>query len=236
MTDRPGDYYRDVPTAFARRGFLVVAPDYRGHNDSQGVQFTKGLLEAYWYSRDSVAAFRALPSLPRADASRVFMWGHSMGGEVTLRAVLALGKELLGATIWSSTAGDPWQRAMYHSLVSESADIDVSTPKQQIEALENWVDELPFEFEPWQGDPTGFVHEMDVPLAIHHSIRDTEIPYSRSVALVSKLDRYGKDYRFHGYDSDNHMFRDERFVLAIDRDVEFFRNLLIAKKDIVKKR
>ena len=29
---RPGDYYRSVPELYASRGFLVVIPDYRGHN------------------------------------------------------------------------------------------------------------------------------------------------------------------------------------------------------------
>jgi len=63
VTDRPGDYYRALPITFARKGFLVVVPDFRGHNDSQGLEYAHGLLESNWYSRDSIAAFRALDSL-----------------------------------------------------------------------------------------------------------------------------------------------------------------------------
>jgi dipeptidyl aminopeptidase/acylaminoacyl peptidase len=103
-TDRPGDYYRDVPLAFARRGFLVVAPDFRGHNISEGAEFTGGRLESHWYARDTIAVYSALASLPGADLSRVFIWGHSMGGDVTLRVALALGPAISGASIWSTAA------------------------------------------------------------------------------------------------------------------------------------
>ena len=105
-TDRPGDYYRGVPLAFAKEGFLVVVPDFRGHNISEGIDYTKRTNAHRWYTRDVIAAFRALGSLPEADPSQVFMWGHSMGGNMTVRALLALGSEIRGAAIWS-TASDP---------------------------------------------------------------------------------------------------------------------------------
>jgi dienelactone hydrolase len=110
-TDRPGNYYRGLPLAFAKAGFLVVVPDYRGHNISEGLEYTKMPNAHFWYTRDVIAAFRALESLPGADTREVFMWGHSMGGSITLRALMALGDEVRGASIWSSSpvtgADDP---------------------------------------------------------------------------------------------------------------------------------
>lgn len=103
--DRPGDYYRGLPRAYAERGFLVVVPDYRGHNDSEGLEFTTMPAAHRWYTRDVVASFRALGSLPGADTANVFMWGHSMGGSITARALLALGSEVRGASLWSSSEG-----------------------------------------------------------------------------------------------------------------------------------
>ena len=63
-TDRPGDYYRGLPAAYAAAGFLVVWPDYRGHNISQGAEFTSRPDASLWYARDVIAAFAALGSLP----------------------------------------------------------------------------------------------------------------------------------------------------------------------------
>jgi dienelactone hydrolase len=104
-SDRPGDYYRGLPLAYARAGFLVVWPDFRGHNISQGLEFTFRGNAHHWYARDTIAAFAALESLPHADVARAFMWGHSMGGNMTLRALLALGDRVRGASIWSASSG-----------------------------------------------------------------------------------------------------------------------------------
>ena len=101
-TDRPGDYYRGVPLAFAKQGFLVVWPDFRGHNVSEGLEFTQTDKAAAWYTRDLIAAFRALDSIPGANLDQVFLWGHSLGGTVTLGALPAIGSEIRGASIWSS--------------------------------------------------------------------------------------------------------------------------------------
>ena len=43
----------------------------------------------------------ALDVTPQADPNRIGMWGHSMGGEVTLRALL-VSDRIRAAAIWSS--------------------------------------------------------------------------------------------------------------------------------------
>lgn len=230
VTDRPGNYYRQVPIAFARQGFLVVVPDFRGHNDSQGLEFTHGLLEAYWYTRDSIATFKALPSLPAADTSNVFMWGHSMGGEVTLRALLALGSSIQGASIWSASSGSAWEKAMHFSLGINATEDELHTEKPAIIQLQNDIDELPFAFDPESGNPVNYLSELQVPLSVHHSIGDIKsTPFSNSVALVTRLYLAGKPYRFFSYAGDEHLFSDERFALAIERDVSFFKDLTVAE-------
>lgn len=114
-TDRPGDYYRGVPTAFAREGFLVVLPDYRGHNASEGLYFTQGPDAMRWYARDVIAAVRALPSLATADPRHVFLWGHSMGARVSLHVAGAMGGELAGVSLWSTAAAPDFSLQMADS-------------------------------------------------------------------------------------------------------------------------
>ena len=99
--DRPGDYYREIPQALARQGFLVVAPDYRGHNDSEGAEFTLQESSPHWYARDVLAVIAALERTDRANMEHLFMLGHSMGGHVTLIAAAVLGDRLQGSSIWS---------------------------------------------------------------------------------------------------------------------------------------
>jgi alpha-beta hydrolase superfamily lysophospholipase len=101
---RPGDYYRSIPRAYTAAGFLVVMADYRGHNSSEGLAFTRHAQAVGYYSEDVVALMSGLAALPQADLRRVFLWGHSMGGEITLNAALAVAG-VRGASLWSTSAG-----------------------------------------------------------------------------------------------------------------------------------
>ncbi len=225
-TDRPGDYYRALPIAFARQGFLVVVPDFRGHNDSKGREYARGPLESNWYSRDSIAAFRALDSLPRANKVNRFMWGHSMGGAVTLRVLLALQSEVTGASIWSSSTTDSWKNAIYQSLLANDGVDSPSIKKPAIDKLLIDIDALPFPFNPHQADATRYIQELETPLSIHHSVLDASTAYFWSVGLAAKMYQQNKPYNFYSYAGDRHLFSSEDIALAISRDTQFFNSLM----------
>jgi len=123
LSDRPGDYYRQIPQTFARQGFLVVAPDYRGHNNSSGTEFTLQQSSPDWYTRDVLGIVNALQSTGSANMDHLFILGHSMGAQVTLQAAAALGGNLKGSSIWSTslpkrspTATKPSEYATAYSL------------------------------------------------------------------------------------------------------------------------
>ncbi len=226
-TDRPGDYYRALPIAFARQGFMVVVPDFRGHNDSEDSEFATGPLESNWYARDSIVAFSAIDSLPRASHVNRFMWGHSMGGAVTLRALLALKNRVKGASIWASTTTDNRKSAIYYSLMSAGLSDSLSTEKPAINRLMTEINALPFDFKPKQGDASQFIDELETPLSIHHSVLDLKsTPYYWSVELAGKLYTSNKPYRFYSYAGDKHLFDGDNLTQAIQRDVSFFKSLL----------
>ena len=105
IDSRPGDYYRSVPELYASRGFLVVLPDYRGHNDSEGFEFVHKPDSVDLYAKDVVALVSALGEIENADASNVFMWSHSMGGGVSIRAQLAT-DIVKGASYWATVSVD----------------------------------------------------------------------------------------------------------------------------------
>lgn len=223
VTDRPGNYYRSLPLAYAAAGFMVVVPDFRGHNDSQGLSYTAGMLEASWYARDSIAAFSAIPSLANADSTQVFAWGHSMGGEVTLKLVLALGQRLRAASLWSTVAGDLYEQAAHYSFNSAGVAVDSNQKNRAIQKLDSDIAALPFAYSAEQGDPTQFLAELEVPLIIHHAINDLwGTPYTWSVELVTSLDRNGKTYEFFSYPGSDHLLQGQQMQLAIERDVKFF--------------
>jgi pimeloyl-ACP methyl ester carboxylesterase len=226
-TDRPGDYYRALPMAFVQQGFMVVVPDFRGHNDSEGSEFASGPLESNWYARDSIVAFRAINSLPGVSHENHFMWGHSMGGAVTLRAVLALKNRVKGASIWSSTTTDTWKSAMYYSLNSPNLSDSLSAEKPALSILMSDINALPFAFKPEQGDAGKFTSELETPLNIHHSVLDlNSTPYYWSVQMAGKLYTSNKPYYFYSYAGNKHLFEEKNLRTATERDVLFFKNLI----------
>jgi pimeloyl-ACP methyl ester carboxylesterase len=225
-TDRPGDYYRALPMAFARQGFMVVVPDFRGHNDSEGSEFASGPLESNWYARDSIVAFCAIDSLPRASRTDRYMWGHSMGGAVTLRALIALKNKVKGASIWASTTTDSLKGALYYSLMSAGLSDSLSAEKPALNRLMTDINALPFEFKPRQGDASHFIDELETPLNIHHSVLDLKsTPYFWSVELAGQLYTSNKPYHFYSYAGDKHLFDGSNLAQAIQRDVLFFKSL-----------
>lgn len=132
VDSRPGDYYRSVPGLYASRGFLVIMPDYRGHNISEGLEFTRSSGAAAYYAEDVLTLLSALPGIPEADIASVFMWGHSLGGAVSLRVLLAT-DAVKAATIWSTApVADlaPWIADLSTPLLLHHAEDDASTARK----------------------------------------------------------------------------------------------------------
>jgi len=93
-TDRAAEFLN-------RYGYLTVSSDYRswGDSDTDVSLFYSGL------AIDVVNLMNAIPSIPQADPERIGMWGHSMGGGVTLK-VLAIDSRVKAAVIYSSVSAD----------------------------------------------------------------------------------------------------------------------------------
>jgi dipeptidyl aminopeptidase/acylaminoacyl peptidase len=204
VDDRPGDYYRSVPDAYAAHGFLVLMPDYRGHNDSEGGEFARGPLAPAYFAQDVRDLLSALPSLPQADPRNVFLWGHSLGGAVALRVLLALdglqGVRLRAASLWSTVGGG----------VPMPGASPAAKPALSVE------------------DPLSFLDRLQTPLLIQHGRGDRTAPYAESERLAVALERLGRPHRLVPYPTDQHFFAEPQRGAAVARDVEFFRAHLAA--------
>ncbi len=95
-------------------GFLVIMPDYRGHNDSEGSLYTQSKLATNYYTADVVALLHALETMNLGHRTNRFMWGHSMGGEITLGSLLTT-RNLAAASLWSA-AGSSVFKSQSHVM------------------------------------------------------------------------------------------------------------------------
>lgn len=93
--------YLHVASYFAERGFVVLGFDYRGHGRSQGARVH---VERFDEFVEDLALLRAKagaehPSLP------LLLVGHSQGGLIVLRSVLASPAAVAGAIVSSPLLG-----------------------------------------------------------------------------------------------------------------------------------
>ena len=87
---------------FARRGWVVLALDQRGHGYSRGAAVTKG-----FGGPEGLAHLRALPFV---DKARIGLEGHSMGGWTVLAAAAAAPDAYTSMVLEGSTPGKPFAR------------------------------------------------------------------------------------------------------------------------------
>ena len=227
VDSRPGDYYRSVPELYASRGFMVVMPDYRGHNVSEGGEYAHGLLASSYYAEDVLALLGALDSLEHADTRNIFMWGHSLGGEVTLKALLATDR-VRGASIWSTVGGSIWDQAYFYS-VREGADASHDSgavPKEAFAKLKRELETLGPGYDWRQSDPLRFLARLSAPVAMHHALLDTGADYDWSRRLAAEFYALGKPYEFYTYPVSDHFLEGENRETAAERDTRFFRSLM----------
>ena len=83
---RTTERYVAYQDGFARNGYVTFKPDYRGHGFSQGEA-----VSAYGtpdYAVDVLNATATIKQVDYVDPARIGMWGHSMGGYLTVRAMV----------------------------------------------------------------------------------------------------------------------------------------------------
>ena len=100
----PPDVYRTTERyiayvdEIASSGFIVFRSDYRGHDRSEGQ--AGSIYTQPNYSIDVLNAVASVKRHPDADPNRIGMWGHSMGGYITLRSMVVT-KDIKAGVIWA---------------------------------------------------------------------------------------------------------------------------------------
>ena len=95
---RTTERYVAYVDGFARNGYVVFRPDYRGHGFSEGE--ARGAYGNPDYTIDVLNGLASVKRLDYVDPERIGMWGHSMGGYITLRAMVT-SPDIKAGVIWA---------------------------------------------------------------------------------------------------------------------------------------
>lgn len=213
----PGEYrtterYVAYQDALARAGYITFKSDYRGHGNSEGTpsgHFGPG------YTIDVLNAVGSLQKYPDSDPNRIGMWGHSLGGEITLRAMVVSGSITAGV-IWAGTVAPPaGQLGMWGGTGGHGAP---SAPRELTEQYGTPAENPEF----WASlSATSYLGYLSGPVQLQHGEADQEVPLSWSQALYDAINQAGKVVELYTYPGSDHNIS-QGFDLAMQRTIEFF--------------
>ena len=204
--------------ALARAGFVVLHTDYRGHAGSDAA----GELERetrLGYTRDTLHAVGSVKRLPYVDPDRVAMLGRSMGGGVTLNALVAQPGAVRAAVL-------------YASVSSRFVDnLEQFTIPGRPEAARRLYDRFGTPAE----EPTFYAglssrtyfDRVAAPVLIHHGSLDDTCPLRWSEQTQRLLVRDGVASVLRVYEGEQHAFIPQ-WQQSMDRTVRFLRRRLRA--------
>jgi dipeptidyl aminopeptidase/acylaminoacyl peptidase len=219
---RTTERYIAYVNAFARNGYIVFKPDYRGFGSSQGQP-----VSAYYAPDDTVDVLNAVTSLqryPAADPNRIGMWGHSMGGNITLRA-LVIDPRIKVAVIWAgvnATYKDLLEN--WHPVGGEPVAPSFGGGHRQGYLAQFGTPEQNPGF--WDSiSPMAYLADITAPIQLHHGTADTEVPLQFSQTLANDLQAAGKPVEFYTYAGADHNIS-QGFTVAMARSVAYFDRYL----------
>jgi dipeptidyl aminopeptidase/acylaminoacyl peptidase len=152
------------------------------------------------------------------------MWGHSMGGQVTLRSMVVT-NDIKAGVIWAGVVGsypdliNNWRRR------SATATPAPTTSGQS----RRWRQELIAQYgEPTEDSvfwkiisPNSYLADLSGPVQLHHGTLDSSVPITFSVTLNSQIAAAGGTAEYYAYPGDDHNIA-SNLGTALARSVEFF--------------
>jgi dipeptidyl aminopeptidase/acylaminoacyl peptidase len=193
-----------------QKGYVVIAPDYRGsigygRDWRTAVHMDVGGNDA----KDAWMAAGYLKTLPYVDMDRVGVWGLSYGGFFTLIAVtdqptlFRAAVDVAGVVDYEMYYEDP-----YHGGWTASR---IGTPDQNPQVYA-------------KASPLAHVDRLERPLLVLHGTSDVNVPYLHSVRLMDELLKKGKGglVSFMTYPGEFHYFTREHVLRDAWHRVEQF--------------
>lgn len=208
----------------ASRGYIVFRIDYRGHDQSEGEP--TGAYGSPGYFIDVMNAIASLKQFPQADPSKLGIWGHSMGGYLSLRAMV-VSPDIKAGVIWAGVVGS--YPDMLYNWRRTGAAVTPSPSSTGRGWRQAWINQYgsPEENPEFWNDlsANSYLADLSGPVQLHHGTADTDVPVAFSESLYEQVRLAGKYAEIYTYPGDNHNISNY-FDMAMTRTIEFYDQYL----------
>lgn len=218
--------YQDYVNYLARNGFVVFKIDLRGHGSSEGEP--GGAYYSEDYIIDTLNAHAALASSDFVNPKAIGLWGHSMAGNVTSRA-LAAKPDIPAVVIWAGAGYTYTDLTAYRINDQSYRPPEQNTQRQRRRQLladthGAFSTESPF----WsQVAITNYIKDIKGAIALHHAVDDNVVSVEYSRNLKKLLDATSVPHELFEYPSGGHNLTGGSFGQAMQRTVEFYKRHLV---------
>ena len=196
--------------ALARAGFVVLHTDYRGHaaSDPAGDAERDARIG---YAYDAINAVDALTKLPYVDDARLAMLGRSMGGSVTMNALVAQPGLVDAAVIYASVSSDIVENIEHFTDPGEGKPLyaKFGTPRQNPRFYRGL-------------SPRTYFDRITEPVLAHHGRVDGTCPPRWATETQRLMRRADVDSRLVWYPGEDHTFYTQ-WQLSMNRTIDFLR-------------
>ena len=220
---RTTERYIAYVDGFASQGYVIFKPDYRGHGKSEGEP--SGAYGSNGYTIDVLNAVSSIKRFKGVNPEKIGMWGHSLGGFLTLRSMV-ISKDIKAGVIWAGVVGsypdllNNWRRSTF-------------TPPPLSPGVRRWRQILTEKYGTPEQNPTfwnsisanSYLKDLSGPLQLHHGTADASVPVEFSQKLEDQLKKERKTVEAYTYSGDDHNLAGN-FNTAMQRSVEFFEKYL----------
>jgi uncharacterized protein len=216
---RTTERYLAYVDELAKAGYVVFRIDYRGHDQSEGEP--TGAYGNPGYQIDVLNAAASIKQLPEVNPERIGMWGHSMGGYLTLRSMV-ISKDIKAGVIWAGVV------ASYPEMLYNWRRTGSFTPSPSSRGIgwrAGWLEQYgtPEQNPVFWDSVSANAHLADLsgPIQLHHGTNDEDVPAEFSIRLAEQARAANQIADLYIYEGDNHNIS-RFFSTAMKRTIEFF--------------
>jgi len=204
----------------ARRGYIVIHPDYRNHAfSSKDPDDLAGFRLGYVI--DAINCVMAVKNSGKKyfNKEKIGLLGHSMGGGVVINILVVRPELAAAAVLFAPTSADYrdnftrwlWRRK-HHPEIAEKIIKQYGSPEANPQF--------------WAGlSAVNYLDKVKTPVLINHGTADESVPIEWSERLNDNLKAKGKEVTFYQYPGERHEFG-PAWPLVMQRTVTFFDKYL----------
>lgn len=215
---------------FARNGYVVFKPDYRGHAESEGDP--EGVYYSPAYTIDVMNALASLKKYPEVNPDKIGMWGHSMGGSITLKSLVINTSSVKAAVIWGGVVGS-YTDIMYH-WPDNNPKVPYVPSTRDVSLKQNYRKKIIANYGTpisnpsyWKTiDPTYFIKDIKTPIQLNVGTKDLDVPPAFSYGFYNKMKSAKKTVQLYTYKNANHNISAPNFEKAMKNSLAFFDKYL----------